>query len=50
MILGRFEVVGICLLVCDAFDTILGRQKPFKDILRHVLLRDVFQAIMGLGT
>ena len=50
VILGRFGVISIRYLVCDAFDTILGRQKPFKDILRHVLLRNVFQAIVGLGT
>ena len=50
VILGRFGVINIRHLVCDAFDTILGRQKPFKDILRHVLLRNVFQAIVGLGT
>ena len=30
MILGRFEVVGICLLVCDAFDTTLGRQTHLR--------------------
>ena len=30
MILGRFEVVGICNLVCDAFDTTLGRQTHLR--------------------
>ena len=50
MILGRFGVGSILSLGLRCVSHDSRATNTFKDILRHVLLRNVFQAIVGLGT